>query len=444
MEILDWQSDGVFAMIALVLYGVILAGFVTRGAIRNGSIARLIPGAIAWHLAIFAFLAFWLLPHYSATSHADAIEYYADGIRNAEFIRSGNWHEISISLGTDIIPLVTGLLFAPAGANIYGILFFSSVLGFCGSLYFCRAFSLWATPSQLKSYAAIMLFLPSFVTWTSIFGKDSWVCLGLGLAAYGYSVLLKARTRRGLWSLLIGIGITTAIRPHISLTLVASMALAYLWGLTRSTRGSIVTKAGTILLLGSMVAGLIAVASSFIGVADFSIDTVGEYAIRRSARSAGAGNSSVEVRIAPGIGGVLRAFPRGIIRVLFQPFPWQIDGFNSGLAGAENIFLLFYILFNARRLRTLVRGVWKEPYLLFSFAILMLLLLMLSLISNLGLISRERAQALPFLFALIAGAKAARRRPDEMMFGGTLTFEHRSSIAQRRSTYNSASERFRA
>lgn len=429
MELLDWQSDGVLAMIALMLYSAILVAFVIRGAARIRPLGRLIPGAIAWHLVIFAFIAFWLLPHYAASSQADAIGYYADGIQNADFIRSGNWQEVSISFGTDVIPLLTGLLFVPAGANIYGILLFSASLGFCGSVYFCLAFSLWATPPQLKKYAAVVFFLPSFVTWTSIFGKDSWICLGLGLSAYGYSLLLKARTSKGLWYLIMGIIITTAIRPHISLTLVASMALAYLWGMTQRSHGSIVTKVGMIALLVGMVAGLITIASKFIGVSDLSVDNVEEYAARRSESNTGLGHSDVQISAAPGVTGTLRAFPRGIIRVMLQPFPWEINGFNSALAAAENIFLLFYILSHARRLRSLIRGISKEPYLLFSSAILMLLLLMLSLVPNLGLISRQRAQLLPFLFTLLAGVRSIRRPSANVTFVDVPSFGVRVALA---------------
>lgn len=411
MELLDWQSDGVGAVFALVIYAVLLVALVARSTHTITSISRMLPAALLWHCGIFIFIAFWLLPHYAALGQADAIGYFADGMRTAENIRSGNWQEVSFSLGTDIIPLITALIFLPAGGNIYGIIFLSGALGLCGSLYFCQALALWASPEQVKSYARIILFLPSFVTWTSIFGKDSWICLGLGLAAYGYALMLKARTSSGLWYLLAGLAVTTLIRPHISLILAASMALAYLLGVTQKRRGSLITKAAMIVTFVAICGGLVTVASSFIGVSDFSVDSVEEYAVHRSQANAGAGNSDVEVQAAPGVAGTLRAFPRGIIRVMFQPFPWEVNGFNSALAAAENIFLLWYIVINARRLRQLIRGMSGEPYLLFSSAIMILLLLMLSLTPNLGLISRQRAQLLPFLFALLVAAKTVRKRP---------------------------------
>jgi type II secretory pathway component PulF len=48
--------------------------------------------------------------------------------------------------------------------------------------------------------------------------------------------------------------------------------------------------------------------------------------------------------------------------------------------------------------------------LLFCFALAVELLLMFSILPNLGLISRQRVQLLPFLFAVLVAAEATVRR----------------------------------
>jgi hypothetical protein len=409
MLFLDWQSDGVIARLALVLYGVFLLALVLPGLRRCGALSRLVPAALLWHCVVWAFIAFWLLPYYASLGEADCYGYHHNGMIVAQSIRAGDWGNISWHLGADTMPIVTGLLYVPFGGDIYGMLFFSAVVGLCAGLYLCRAFSLWATPAQLKTYSLIILFLPSLGMWTGFFGKDSWVAVGLGMAAYGYSSMLKARHSTGLWHLLAGVAIVTVIRPHIALTLAASMALAYVWGLTQSRRVSIPAKLGTIIMLVAMFALLASVARGFLGLSDVSADSMQEYARERSAGNA-IGGSAVDVQAAPGVAGALLGFPRGVVRVLFQPFPWEIHNFAAALAAAENLFILWFVLTHAGRLRKLFRGMVRRPYILFSSLLACALLLMFSFIPNLGLLSRQRVQLLPFLFALLVGAEAVQER----------------------------------
>jgi hypothetical protein len=402
---LDWQSDGIVARFALVLYGVILLMFVLPRFRRNPVLARLLPAALLWHFVVWAFTAFWMLPYYAAATGADCAGYHSAGLTIAGLIRSGDWASISWDWGTSAMGIVAGFLYAPLGGDVYGMLVFSAVLGLCGGLYFCLAFSLWAEPAQLRKYALIILFLPSFAVWTGIFGKDSWVALGLGLAAYGCSSMLKLHRSTGLWHLLAGAAITTAIRPHIAVTLAASMAVAYVWGLTRGGHVSILAKIRVVVMLGAMFALVASVAAGFLGLSDVSVNSLQEYGQARGVDNA-MGGSVVEIQAAPGVAGTLSAFPRGIVRVLFQPFPWEAHSFNAGLAAVENLFIVWFALSHVGRLPELLRRMVREPYILLSAVLACGLLFMFSLLPNLGLLSRERAQLLPFLFAALVAAEA--------------------------------------
>ncbi len=429
MQLLDWPSDGIVALLALVMYGVVLLALVMRGFRRSRPLSGLLPPAVAWHCVIWAFVTFWMLPAYSAMSSADAFGYHNDGMSVARLIHAGAWGEISLQLGSDTMPFVTGLLYAPFGGDIYGMLFFSAVLGLCAGLYFCLAFSLWTAPAQARKYSMIVLFLPSFAMWTSSYGKDSWIALGLGLAAYGYSLSLKARSLKGLWYLGLGVGIVTLIRPHIAVVLAMSMAFAYLWGLTRSLRGSIFTKAITVVLLISLLGFLASVAFGFLGLLgadNFSADSVADMAETRQQGNA-EGGSAVEIETAPGVSGTLRAFPRGIVRVLFEPFPWEVHNFNAGLAAMENLFILLFALSGARQARGLLRTI-AHPYLLYSWILTLTLLLMFSSIPNLGLLSRQRVQLLPFLFAPLVAAKGLEKRKS-VKYGTGLHYSERLTSA---------------
>ena len=178
--LLDWQSDCMVARLALVLYGVVLLALVLSRFRRRSALTTLIPGALVWHLVIFAFTSFWLLPYYAAEAAPDCYGYHYDGLMVAQLIRSGNWGGISWGLSTAAIPIITGFLYAPFGGDVYGVLFFSAVLGLCGGLYLCRAFSLWTTPAQLRRYSLVILFLPSFAMWTGYLARIAGECWGWG------------------------------------------------------------------------------------------------------------------------------------------------------------------------------------------------------------------------------------------------------------------------
>jgi hypothetical protein len=406
---LDWQSDGIIARLALMLYGVILVAIVVSSVLRSKALSRLLPAALLWHFVVWAFIAFWMLPYYASQGYADNYGYHHDGIEVAKLIRSGDWAGISWGLGTDSMPIISGLLYAPFGADVYGMLFFSAALGLCAGIYFCRAFSLWATPGQLRMYSLIVLFLPSFATWTSTFGKDSWIALGLGLTAYGYSLMLKTRSPAGLWQLSLGATLIAVVRPHIAVTVAGAMAFSYLWGLMQARRGSVLTKLAMVVLLIATFSLFASLAYRFLGMSEVSADSMQEYA-RTKGQGNAVGGSAVEIQVAPGVAGTLMAFPRGIVRVLLQPFPWEIHNFNAGLAASENLFILWLVLSHANRLPRLLLGIGREPYLLFSGTLACALLLMFSFLPNLGLLSRQRAQLLPFLFVPLVAAEAVRQR----------------------------------
>ena len=433
-QLLDWQSDGPGALAALVLYGVSALAFILPRFRRCGVLTDLIPRALAWRLVIWAFYAFWQLPYYMARTGSDSSWYHSEGMKVAQLIRDGAWGDVSWGVGTAAMPIITGFLYAPFGGNIYGMLVFSAVLGFCAGLYLCRAFSLWATPAQLKAYSLIVLFLPSFATWTSIFGKDSWIALGLGLAAYGYSAMLKGHNTKSLTHLLCGMAILTIVRPHIAVVVAGSAALAYVFGLTHKHSVSMFVKVGRALALIAIFTLIAGVARTFLNMSDVSSDSIQGYARDRGAANVG-GGSDVEVNVAPGVAGVLYAFPRSLVRILFEPFPSAVRSLGEGLAAMENVLIAILFVTRATHIREILSGIARNPYGRFSALLACGLLLMLSLVANLGILSRQRCQLLPFLFVVLLARESSKRamkpRARRSVSGRTELCEARSRVAVR-------------
>jgi len=258
--------------------------------------------------------------------------------------------------------------------------------------------------------------------WTGIFGKDSWIAFGLGLWAYGYSSTQRATGSKGLLHFIAGIAVTLIVRPHVALVMAASMVAAYLWGITQTIRGSAPMKLLKTVVLIAIVVGIYPVARNFLGLSDEAAGSVDEFMRTNGAANAELGGSVVDVQVAPGILGTIRAFPSGVVRVLLQPFPWEVHNFNAGLAALENLFVGWFLLQQVRHFKELIRQVVRVPYLLFSGFAMLALLMMFSLLPNLGLISRQRTQLLPFLFAVLVQGEALRKRRPQ--FAGAAQFPY--------------------
>jgi len=251
------------------------------------------------------------------------------------------------------------------------------------------------------------------------------------LAAYGYASMQKSVRSTGIFYLLAGFIVAGIVRPHIALAIAVSMSASYTWGLTQRTRGSVPMKVLRIVVLTALIAVLYPLTLKLVGLTGATAASMEEYMRSNSEANAAAGGSVVEVHVAPGVIGAIEAFPRGVVRVLLQPFPWEVRNVNSALASLENIFIAFLLIRYARHFRGLIRAVVREPYFLFSGFLTLALLAMFSYIPNLGLLSRERVQLLPFLFALLVAGLRGRPRPASLGMVSMMT-EASPPVAQAR------------
>jgi hypothetical protein len=167
-------------------------------------------------------------------------------------------------------------------------------------------------------------------------------------------------------------------------------------------------KVGRALALIAIFILIAAVARTFLNMPDVSSDSIQGYARYRGAASVG-GGSDVEVNVAPGVAGVLFAFPRALVRILFEPFPWAVRSLGEGLAAMENVLIAILFVTRATHIREILSGIARNPYGRFSALLACGLLLMLSLVANLGILSRQRCQLLPFLFVVLLARESGKR-----------------------------------
>jgi len=117
-----------------MLLSFMLLAVVVNGVRDCAPVAKLLPSVLTWHLVVFAFNAFWMIPFYGEGS--DALVYHNLGTDVANTIRDGAWGNIEWGLNTTAIPIIVGFLYAPFGANVYGSLFFFGGAGSRGLYLF--------------------------------------------------------------------------------------------------------------------------------------------------------------------------------------------------------------------------------------------------------------------------------------------------------------------
>lgn len=230
----------------------------------------------------------------------------------------------------------------------------------------------------------------------------------LGLTALGVGRLYAAR--RGAY-LVLALGLLALVmaRPHVAVLVMVALVAGYL---VRPGRGGDPLVRTSTKLLGIavlLVAGTIVVAnaSSFLGVDSFDTDTLNKTLQATGERTAGGGSTFSAPNAQSPTG-----FPVAVVTVLFRPFPFEAGGVGGLIASAEGIVLMVVAVTSWRRLRTIPRRLFRQPYLLMSTVFTLVFIFAFSSFGNFGILTRERTQVFPFVLVLLC-VPARERRADE-------------------------------
>lgn len=400
-------SDGIPALIGICTLTILLASVIVAKALKGDPVLRQVIGlGIALRIVVFAFYVVWLLPFY-AEEGFDAISYHEHGVMVANMLRAGYFEQIVIGTGTRMVDLLTALLYLPFGANLYAAYFFSAALSLAGAIAFHKAYRIWSARENVLVHSILLFVLPSFALWTSLFGKDSWVCLGLGLSSCGYSYWLTgANKRRAALTLAAGLLIVILVRPHIAFMLGCAIGTTSIW--LAGKRTGLVHRLVTTVLFLPLILGSLVLVKNATGMKKQGIQALFDLE-GRNQKGNQYGGSKIDVQEVHSPSEMIKAVPAGIVKIYLRPFPWEAKNANAMLAALENLVLVafwFRLLFSLKNTLMFIR---TKPY--FGFCALMMveLTLFLTPITNLGLLSRQRAMLIPYLIALAIGPRVSMR-----------------------------------
>jgi hypothetical protein len=266
-----------------------------------------------------------------------------------------------------------------------------ALFGFIGICFFYRIAS-EVIPQNSKVGSVYLFptifFLPTLHFWSSGVGKDTllFTCVG------GFVYALMKINRRYIL-LLLSIGASYFVRPHITVYLLLSFALAYLVNTKIQLYKRVLL---SLLLLGASVV-ILPKLMEFAKIEELSLDSYSKFAEQKAEILSRANvGSRVDMSNYP--------LPLKVFTFLYRPLFFDINSIPSLLASIENLFLLFL---SYKVIRNSPVKVFKSsPYIikgLFFFLILGATISSMSL-GNLGIMIRMRNMFLPAMLIYILWA----------------------------------------
>jgi hypothetical protein len=275
-----------------------------------------------------------------------------------------------------------------------------AMISYLGQLGLYAAFRRWAKPHQLKPYAFLVLFLPTYAFWPSSIGKDALVVLFLGLSAYSISRLLESFELRWVFPVALALGGLGLIRIHVAALVALALVGAVIVSKLKIGAGFLVKGRKFITFAGAAAAVVLAVTliPDIVGLELSSADDIAPFTqeITRRTSEDGTIASGNPVRSIVDV-------PAALALVLFRPFIFEASQVQHLLAAAETTLVL---LLTVWKLPAMLRnwGQWRRnAYLVFCTLYTVGFAIVFSVVRNLGIIARQRGQVLAFFLAVVIG-----------------------------------------
>jgi hypothetical protein len=423
------SPEGQMYLVMSAITAAVAAVMIPRAVTKEPSVT---VGFLALALAahVFGSLLRYIIIQQVYHGIADANGYFGAGSVLAPQFRSLSIPPLQDPyFGTPFVDWTTGLMFAFTGASLLGGFVVHSVLSFVGAWYFYKAFVVSFPEGDHRLYAFLIFFLPSMWYWPSSLGKDALIMLFLGIATYGFALLLRGHFVKGVFTAFLGLTGTAFVRPPIAAALAVAGAAAFLLRPAR-TRSPQVTALMWVLfvpLLSGAAYFAVGSTTSYLG-AENGIEA---YEQQRSASFVGQGSDSNFEAPSPF---TPAGFPLALLTVNFRPFPWEAGGVLPAATALEGIMLIFLLLWRRREVFQGLRMWRRNGMVVLAIAAWVGLSVILSALTNFGLLARQRTQVLPFLLMLpcmVLPLRLRRRREEEAAYEAAVASALASASAPR-------------
>jgi hypothetical protein len=320
---------------------------------------------------------------YALFRPSDSKQYYYLALTQSDF-----WKEY-YHTGTDFVTFFA-IPFVKLGLRYEGTMLLFAWFGFLGFIY---AYLLFRENIQEKvrlygmDLLTLLLFLPNMHFWTASLGKGSIIFLGLMMMSYAVS-----KPKKRLLTLIIGAFFVYMIRPHVMLFVMSGITIGYLTGKEKIKP---ITKIWISLL---MIFFLLMASDTILKMVNLenSTNLTGDflkYSELQSERLAEKAGSGVNMNN--------YSLPFKFFTFWFRPLFVDAPNFIGLIVSFENLLylLIFFKTFNLTFFRFLRKGprmvkMAAVTFFLTTFALTFLM-------SNLGIIMRQKSMVMYFAFFVI-------------------------------------------
>lgn len=401
----SWVASGaeIDAAAIVVLFSVTLGGIgVFSLASRNdadpGMLFQVLT--LAW-IARLAGLGLKLYIYYVIVDErADATAYHLAGQSIAQAILAGQSITFERFWSTVFVEMVTGFLYVLITPTLIGGWIIFNFLAMLGMLLHYKAFIVAFPKGNSRLFMLLIFFAPTLLMWTNTVGKDALVAFFLGMITYGVAQLYRRGLGLGrlVWTL-GGLSGVVLVRPHVGAMVVAALAAAVF---VLPVRAGIFRPLIRLAMLAAVVTLAVAVirtSASFLRLEDLTIEGVVEFAEERGGEGTEQGGLAFE---GAGFPTSPTAAAVAVPTVLFRPFPWETGNALILMTSVEGLGLLGLSLFRIKSVWRAIADARRSSSLAFASVFLLLFIIFFSPISNFGILIRQRAQLLPFMFIWLA------------------------------------------
>ncbi|MES2808149.1 MAG: hypothetical protein V4619_05970 [Bacteroidota bacterium] len=272
-----------------------------------------------------------------------------------------------------------------------------SLIGYIGVVFFyIVAIRVIPYNFKFKGYNLfpLLFYMPNLHFWSSGIGKDTILFLCIGLFAYGVLSVFKR-----IPILVLSVLLSFLLRPHVTLFLFASFALAYVF------EGNISVFRRVVLII-AMVGGGIAILPSvmkYTKVEEATVENFTQFSEKKvGALSRERTGSSIDIASYP--------LPLKVFTFLYRPIFFDVNGIPALIASFENLALL---LLSISTLRYKPIDTFKKAPIVVKGLLIFLgvgALIFSQALGNLGIMIRMRNMFLPGMLIYILWSFSYRRQ----------------------------------
>lgn len=280
-------------------------------------------------------------------------------------------------------------------ASVLGMGYFANSLlyGLLGSIGLCCFFVVALRTIPYNSLVAgfkvfpLIFYLPNLHFWSAGVGKDTILFLCIGLFAYAMLMPVKR-----IFLLIVALGLSFAIRPHVTLILLVGFGVAYLFARNMAMSRRIFF----LVILAGLSVYILPQVMEFVKLEDLSLTSISKRGEGQAEALQEGSGSAVDISGYP--------LPVKMFTFLYRPLFFDAHSVTSVLASVENVVLLYLSYLVLRRFP--VKAYRAAPYLIQGMVMVLIIATFLfsQTLGNLGVIIRMKNMFMPGFLLFILWA----------------------------------------